>query len=197
MAHFRSNTVADTCDTFKLISIKTKDNGNAVATFAPCGERGSTVMQVLDNGMSDPSYGINTDKGIVAPNVSMGCSLLAALAGKDGKYADAIEASFYEHLDAQLTLNTNERTPFNWEERFAKYKGMVLHVDVTPSCVERNGYINFADFDVSEVQYADRANHLTDIFKMFSPADEDAITMFAENQKASKPAKRKPVVSRG
>ena len=203
MPIIRAKTIADTCDTFKLISVKTKeDNGNCLLTFAPQGVSGSTVLMVADSGKKDPSYTITTSDGDIAVNVSMACSALAALSGKDQKYADIVEAAWYEHLDAMLLMDQNHRSEFDWSGRFKPLVGCVLHVNCTPSCVERNGYVNFADFDVSGVKFEERGEYVKDILGMFEPADEIAIQRFAENKKASRATStrnggsRKPQVAR-
>ena len=191
----REKILPNTCDTFKLISIKTKaDTGNCLLTFAPQGEQGSTVLQVIDSGRKAPSFNISTSEGDVAVNVSAGCAILSALAGKTRKYADQVEQAFYDHLDAQLSAGTD--VEFNWEERFMPFKGMVMHIATTPSCVERNGFINFCDFDVSQINYEERMGHINSTLEMFEPADENAINLYAENKKASANKKRKPQVTR-
>ena len=191
----RAKMVANTCDTFKLVGVKTKpDNGNCVLTFAPQGEKGSTIIQVLDSGTKDASYTINTPDGDVAVNVASGGAILAALAGKTSKYADQIEKAWYEHLDGMLSTGT--AVPFNWEERFMSYKGCIMHVATTPSCVENNGFVNFIDFDVSDLDYTDRMEYIQSCLAMFEPADEAAVARFVQNKKASAAKSRKPVVSR-
>lgn len=194
MPIMRKKKIADNCDTFKLIAVKTNEKGNCLLTFAPQGEQGSTVLQVIDSGTKDASYSINTPEGDVAVNVSTGSAILASLAGKTSKYADQVEKSWYEHLDTMLT--NGESIPFNWEERFTSYVGCIMHIATTPSCIERNGFINFCNFDVSEVEYEDRMEFITDTLAMFEPADEKAIEQFVQNKKASAPKRRKPVVTR-